>query len=370
MLRVLITADAVGGVWTYARELVTGLSRRGVHVTLVSFGHVPEPRELAWTEGLRNLDFRPTAFRLEWMQDSADDIAASSEYLLNVIREVQPDVLHLNQYCYGALDVDIPKVVVAHSDVVSWWAAVHGQEPPESDWIRWYRDTVQQGLDGATTVLAPSRWMLSQIEKYYGERQAARVIYNGRAPQWFNPHGDKENLVLTVGRLWDPAKQVSLLATCDCGWPSIIAGETEHPDQAYRTETKRIVCEGMLELKGKQTPEQLRALFARSSIYAATSRYEPFGLAPVEAALSRCAIVANDLPVFRELWGETACYFRTDDVASLRETIASLRNDRTLRLSHAELAYQRARRHFSAERMVDEYLEMYQTLSAKGLMAA
>src|SRR5580700_5985398 len=111
-MRVLITADTVGGVWTYARELATGLARRGVQVTLVSFGHMPEPRQLAWMDGLRNFDYRPTAFRLEWMQDSVDDIAASSEYLLNVIRETQPDLLHLNQYCYGALDVDLPKIVV------------------------------------------------------------------------------------------------------------------------------------------------------------------------------------------------------------------------------------------------------------------
>jgi glycosyltransferase involved in cell wall biosynthesis len=247
---------------------------------------------------------------------------------------------------------------------------VHGQEPPQTDWSRWYRDIVQRGLNGATTVLAPSRWMLSQIEKHYGQRQDGRVIYNGRSPQWFNPHGDKEDLVLTVGRLWDPAKQVSLLAKCDSGWPAIIAGETQHPDEAYRVETKRIVCEGMLELKGKQTPEQLRSLFARSSIYAATSRYEPFGLALVEAALSRCAIVANDIPPFRELWGETACYFQSDSVDDLRDVITVLRNDRMLLRNRAELAYQRARRHFNADSMVDEYLDVYQTLSAKRLMAA
>ncbi len=176
--------------------------------------------------------------------------------------------------------------------------------------------------------------------------------------------------MLTVGRLWDPAKQVSLLAKCDCGWPSVIAGETQHPDQAYRTETRHIVCEGMLELKGKQTASQLRALFARASVYAATSRYEPFGLALVEAALSRCAIVANDIPVFRELWGETACYFRADDVDDLRDCIVMLRNDRMLWRKQAELAYQRAKRHFSADRMVDEYLELYQSLGAKRLMAA
>ena len=89
-MRVLLTADTVGGVWTYARELAVGLVRRGAHVTLVSFGHMPEPRQMAWMEGLRNLDFRPTAFRLEWMQDSAEDIAASSEYLLNIIARRVP----------------------------------------------------------------------------------------------------------------------------------------------------------------------------------------------------------------------------------------------------------------------------------------
>ncbi len=369
-MRVLLTADTVGGVWTYARELVSGLVRRGVQVTLVSFGHIPEPRQMAWTDGLRNLDYRPTAFRLEWMQDSADDIEASSEYLLNVIRETSPDLLHLSQFCYGALDVDIPKIVMAHSDVVSWWFAVHGEAPPESPWMSWYRDTVQRGLDGADMVLAPSRWMLGEIEKHYGPRGQSGVIYNGRSPQWLNAHGEKEDIVLTVGRLWDPAKQVSLLAECNCGWPAVIAGATEHPDQAYRGDNKQIVCEGTLELKGSQTPEQLHSLFSRAAIYVATSRYEPFGLAPVEAALSRCAIVANDIPSFRELWGETACYFRANDIESLRDTLGLLRTNRMLRRHRAELAYQRARRRFTADRMVDEYINLYESLTAKKALVA
>jgi len=369
-MRVLITADTVGGIWTYARELVSGLVRRGVEVTLVSFGHIPEPRQLAWIEGLRNLDYRPTAFRLEWMQDSAEDLEASSEYLLGVIRETSPDLLHLNQFCYGALNVDVPKLVVAHSDVVSWWIAVHGKEPPRSAWMEWYREIVQRGLDCATTVIAPSRWMLAQIEACYGPRMQRGVIYNGRSPQWFNPHADKDDMVLTVGRLWDSAKQVSLVTQYDCGWPVVIAGETQHPDEAYRGDGARMVCEGMLELKGKQNSEQLRSLFSRATIYAATSRYEPFGLALVEAALSRCAIVANDIPSFRELWGETACYFNTNDPASLRDTIARLRDNRMLRRQHAELAYQRARRRYSADRMVQEYLDAYAHLTADRTVAA
>ena len=43
---------------------------------------------------------------------------------------------------------------------------------------------------------------------------------------------------------------------------------------------------------------------------------------------------------FRELWGETACYFPTNDADGLRDAIAVLRNDRMLRRQYAELAYQ------------------------------
>src|SRR5947209_2975673 len=119
-MHVLITADTIGGVWTYTRELVCGLLRRGVQVTLVSFGEIPAPAQAEWLEGQRNVDFRPTAFRLEWMQEAPEDLPASADYLQAVVEEVKPDLLHLNQFCYGNLPGDVPRLVAAHSDVVSW----------------------------------------------------------------------------------------------------------------------------------------------------------------------------------------------------------------------------------------------------------
>src|SRR5512141_380980 len=107
-MHVLVTADTVGGVWTYTRELVTGLVRRGARVTLVSLGEIPTSIQTEWMDGLRGLDFRPTAFRREWMQEAEQDLAASMEYLSSVAQEVKPDILHLNQYCYGALPVETP----------------------------------------------------------------------------------------------------------------------------------------------------------------------------------------------------------------------------------------------------------------------
>src|ERR1051325_11728883 len=202
-MHVLVTADTLGGVWTYTRELVTGLARRGVRVTLVSFGEIPDAYQCAWMDGLRGVDFLPTAFRLEWMQEAEQDLERSSEFLSSVIHDCKPDLLHLSQFCYGALQVDIPRVVVAHSDVVSWWVAVHGEEPRETKWLRWYRDTVRRGLTGATTVVAPSKWMLDTIGVHYVEPRVATVVYNGRNPGLFNPHCTKDDLLVSVGRLWD-----------------------------------------------------------------------------------------------------------------------------------------------------------------------
>src|SRR5215467_11448674 len=204
-MHILVTADAVGGVWTYARELVSGLAGRGIRATLVSFGEIPSLSQMEWMKGLPNLDFYPTTFKLEWMRDCEDDLARSAEYLQKLVRELKPDLLHSNQFYYGALSCDVPRIVVAHSDVVSWWLAVHGEEPPDSDWMRWYRSIVTRGVECATAVVAPSRWMLEQISRHFGEPKSGSVMYNGRTPTLFHPYLKKDKSIVTVGRQWDRA---------------------------------------------------------------------------------------------------------------------------------------------------------------------
>jgi len=362
-MHILVTADTLGGVWTYARELVTGLVHRGVQVTLVSFGDIPSGAQVRWLDALPKVDFRPTAFKLEWMQDSEADMEASSEYLRQVIDEVQPDLLHLNQFYYGALlSGDVPRVVVAHSDVVSWWSAVHQHAPAESAWLRWYRESVGRGLACATAVIAPSRWMLEQVECYYGKPQHSSVIYNGRTPALFNPHVSKEDTIITVGRLWDSGKNAGLLLRDEMPAPVSIVGADRHPELHGRAFAMAEIRSN-IHLEPQQDEKQMAQLFSRAGIYAATSRYEPFGLAPVEAALSRCAIVASDIAPFRELWGGAAVFFRNDDAADLRRTLDSLVQDSGLRQHYANRAYNHARARFSAARMIDKYLELYHALS-------
>jgi glycosyltransferase involved in cell wall biosynthesis len=105
-------------------------------------------------------------------------------------------------------------------------------------------------------------------------------------------------------------------------------------------------------------------------VYAATARYEPLGMAALDGAFSRCALVANDIPAFREVWGDAALYFRTNDAASLAETLRQLDSDRNLRHAYADRAYNRARERFTTKRMIDEYLTLYRSLLSVGSVAA
>jgi len=128
--------------------------------------------------------------------------------------------------------------------------------------------------------------------------------------------------------------------------------------------------ETSVAIRGPQTEAQLRALYSRAAIYAATARYEPLGMPALEAAFSRCAIVANDIPSFREMWGDAALYFRTNDAESLAEKIRLLNEDRPMRRAYAELAYARARERFTTKRMIEEYLRLYRSLKPAKSLAA
>lgn len=373
-MHVLVTTDTLSGVWTYTQELVAGLINRGIHVTLVSFGDIPLSQHTSWMDGLQGLDYRPTAFRLDWMEDGEQDWRDSSAYLTSLVKELKPDLLHLNQLCYGSLPVKTPRVVVAHTDLISWWKAVHGQEPKESRWLRWYRNVVTEGLSQASVVVAPSVWMLDTIRACYAHPRRDAVIYNGRNPVFFNPYVSKNDSLLTVGRLRDAGKQVSLLTQHAHPMPVCIVNSDRSAcisDLPISTNVKVAADEASLSLKGAQTDAQLRMLYSRAAIFAATSRYEPFGLSAVEAALSRCAIVANDIPYFREIWGDAAIYFEQNDADSLAYVIRRLHEHRDLCRGYAARAYQRARECFTAKRMIDDYLRLYhRTLAEERLAAA
>lgn len=355
--RILMTADTVGGVWTYALELCHALARFGVRVELATLG---APLSLAqWAEAgeVPGLSVHESRYQLEWMDDPWEDVRASGEWLLELEARLRPDLIHLNGYCHGALPFQAPVLMVAHSCVLSWWEAVNGESAPER-YAR-YREEVARGLRAARCVVAPSAAMLSAAERLYGPFRASRVIANARGAGSFPP-GKKEPFVLAAGRLWDEAKNLSALEAIAprLPFPVKVAGETQHPGGGVSARTLHV------EPLGRLTPSELAEHMGRAAIYALPARYEPFGLSVLEAALAGCALVLGDIPSLREVWGDAALFVHPDDGEGLARALRALMTSPAERERRAELARARALT-FTPRRMAEAYLQLYAALGAR-----
>ncbi|HVE84478.1 MAG TPA: glycosyltransferase family 1 protein, partial [Myxococcales bacterium] len=89
-MRILMTADTVGGVWTYALELARALAPFDVEVVLATRGGrlTPEQRHAA---RLANVLMYESTFRLEWQPDPWEDLERAGEWLLGLEEHVHPD---------------------------------------------------------------------------------------------------------------------------------------------------------------------------------------------------------------------------------------------------------------------------------------
>ncbi|HEX2547601.1 MAG TPA: glycosyltransferase family 4 protein [Ramlibacter sp.] len=354
--RVLMTADTVGGVWTYAVELARELDAHGVQVALATMGAPVAEHQRAQLAGLAGVQLFESSYKLEWMQDCWQDVDAAGAWLLRLEREFQPDLVHLNQYAFGCLAFQAPTLVVAHSCVLSWWRAVHGEAAP-SEWDT-YRQVVRQGLAGARLVVAPTRAMLDSLAENYGVRVSGRVLPNAARAEEFAP-APKDDCIFAAGRFWDAAKNLAALERVapDLAWPVKVAGASQHPDGGH------IVPVGVHCL-GELPRDALARELAAAAIYALPARYEPFGLSVLEAGLSGCALVLGDIASLREIWGDAALYVPPDDHQALLATLQQLvaQPERRARLGAAAL--ERART-FTPARQCEAYLASYARLAPR-----
>ncbi len=347
---VLMTTDAVGGVWTFAMELARALGASGARVVLAVLGPSPSDAQLAEATAVPGLTPFVAPYALEWMPDAWDDVARSGEWLLGLAREVRPNVVHLNGYAHGALPWEAPVVMTGHSCVCSWWTAVHGVDAPP-EWNR-YREAVAAGIQGARLLVAPTRAMLASLERHYGPVPSARVIPNGRSVT-LHAAWPKEPIVLSVGRLWDDAKNVRTLcaAAPAVQWPVYVAGDTDW-NGGHQP------ISGGVHPLGRVSAGMLASWYGRASIYAAPCRYEPFGLAPLEAAQAGCALVLGDIPSLREVWEDAAVYVPADDARALAAAVDDLIVHPERREAYAARARARARL-YTPKRMSEGYHAAY-----------
>jgi len=359
---VLMTTDAVGGVWTYALDLSAGLIARGVAVTLAVLGPSPSPAQRRAAKRISGLTVVETGLPLDWTAEQPEQITEAARGVAALSAARGADLVHLNTPALAA-EARFPSPVVGacHSCLASWWSAVRG-EAPMPDSFRWRTELLARGYAGCDRLIAPSYAFMQTTAALYGA--VPRAVHNGRASPVAAPGAERNPVVLTSGRLWDEGKNVRTLDRAAGRMRGQVhaAGSLRGPDGQAVT-FDHILC--LNQLDSAVLAEQL----GRSAVFTSLSLYEPFGLGVLEAAQAGCALVLSDIPTFRELWQGAAVFVPADDDAAVAEALDGLLDDPDRAAELGRAAKVRSSR-FTVDAMVEGTLTVYgEALAARAPFA-
>jgi glycosyltransferase involved in cell wall biosynthesis len=334
-LKVLMTADSVGGMWRHALDLCMTVRAQGIETIIAGLGprpHASKERE-AFRAGIRLVWLDA---ELDWVATGAPALEQAARLLDRVLDDFQPDLLHLNTPALAHLvRADVPRVAMLHSCVASWWGAVRGTALP-ADW-EWNRHHMERGLRAAELVVVPTQAFAAAISAIYGPLPRLSVIHNGSRRAAAAVLTTKEPRVMAAGRWWDEAKDLATLraAAPKISWPIEIAGPLEGPNGA-RADA------GPLRSLGTLGAEACTARMEGAALFVSPALYEPFGLSVLEAAGRGTALALSDIPTFRELWDGAALFFPPRDCDRLAQSVNRLIEDRSLRAELADKALERS----------------------------
>lgn len=354
-IRLLMTADAVGGVWQYATELADGLGREGIETLMAVLGPSPDPAQQQAAGSIERLTLLDTGLPLDWLSEAGSTRDAAAE-VARIARHEQVDIVHLNS---PALNADrpfaVPVLGVAHGCLSTWWQAARPGQPLDPA-FQWHEDMMARGLRACDRVIAPSASYAQTIRQSYRLATAPHVVHNGRAlPPLSNPVPGRD-CAFTAGRLWDEVKNTRTLDRIAAllPFPFHAAGSATAPHGA-------MVQAENLHLLGQLDAPSLERWLAFRPVFVSAATFEPFGLAVLEAAAWGCPLVLSDIPTFRELWDGVAVFVAPHDAQGFAAAIADCIEDLPLRSALGEAARTRALR-YSADRMVSATAAHYRAL--------
>ncbi|MGF9694394.1 glycosyltransferase family 4 protein [Rhizobium sp. 0TCS1.26] len=359
--KILMTLDAVGGVWRYAMDLAAGLSAQGSEVVFAGFGPQPSADKRCEAEAIGDLVWLDAP--LDWMVSDPQDLAGIPDLLSDLVSRHGVDLVHLNLPTQAAnLRVDVPVVAVSHSCVVTWFAGVRRQDVPD-DWA-WQKHLNAQGLRRADRVIAPSRAHADMLEACYGPMPHLTVVHNASRVAVLASSPNREPFALAAGRWWDDGKNGLVLdqAAASTNWPVVMAGPTTGPNG-------QSVTLANVDHRGELGHAATMDLMRRAAIFVSPSVYEPFGLAPLEAARLGAALILADIPTYRELWDGAALFAEASDPQAFADAINRLAERPVLRANLSRRARGISRR-FTPEVQAEQTSRIYASLLSPSLVPA
>jgi len=296
------------------RALVGNRTGIGVHTAEIARRLIPAPliashAEIVDRSGLEHCVFRVDPMRLGvvWQQ--------------LVLPRVATDGVLWAPHGTLPLAVRIPSVVTLHDFSALTMPLRHRAKTVLS-----FNLFIGRSLQMATRIAAVSRNVAEEAVRWFGvSRSRIQIVPNG-VDDFFTPDRDEDDYVLYVGTIeprkglddllavWDslPHSRPRLILCGDAGW-----GDVRLPRDA--------------DVTGYVDRARLRELYRHARAFVYPSRYEGFGIPPLEAMACGAPVIATRTGAIPEYADGAALLVDPGDRAALRDALIRMLSDKSLR---------------------------------------
>lgn len=355
--KLLITTDVTSEVWNYTVNLCETISNlMKIEILAVSLGGKPSKQQLEEANRAK-LNVLFTEYPLN-MGDEYDkyesNIREVEEYLSKAIKDFSPHIIHLNHYISSSM-YDSPVILTCHQDILNQVKWVENINNPISENIHKYRNIITNAIKNADFIVVTSRFMAENLVNTYKFSGRIKIIYNGINYEPSSLLPDNPSIIIK-SRFDSKFGNTVLLNKIIQRIPENIKIFFIGEKPFERVSARKITYLGNL------SGEELKDAYRNASIYLALSKWDTFGFDKIKAAYSNCAIIANNIPVHRELWGDCACLFDRNNENSLIRCINNLAENENLLSLTAKNCQAKALSAFNSKKMGYEYINFYKNV--------
>ena len=185
------------------------------------------------------------------------------------------------------------------------------------------------------------------------------VVYNAFDYDLYKPHGEKQNMVITVGGVNKETlikKGLKTFVESAKFLPNVrfvLIGK--HIDDSI--EYLKSIASPNVEFAGYISFEELLKYYQKAKVYVQVSGHESFGCSLAEAMLCECVPVVTNRAALPEVVGDTGCYAKYDNPEDTAQKI-----EEALKLDKGKAARARIKTLFPLEKRDDKLVRIVNEL--------